>query len=98
MPSGILYHIVLVRTEVSENISLPSSGFVGVIQFHSYVSVESLLISLSIEGYSLWSKNNVFWGDFTAVSVIDAFWDFVLCSSSSNLSFIEHTAFIFRVP
>jgi hypothetical protein len=68
------------------------------IELHSCVTVESLLISLSIGGYYLWSKNTVFWVDFTAVSIIDASWDFVLCSFHLNLRFGEHSATIFRVP
>jgi hypothetical protein len=43
--------LAVVRTDVSEIISLPSSGFIRVIGFHSCVTVESLLISLPIEGY-----------------------------------------------
>jgi hypothetical protein len=73
MPSGTLYCLALVRTDVSENILPPSSGFLTVIGFHSCVTVESLLYSLSIEGYYLWSKNTVFLNAFMAVSIIDAF-------------------------
>jgi hypothetical protein len=32
------------------------------------------------------------------ILIIDAFWDSVPCSSSSNRRFLEHTASIFRVP
>jgi hypothetical protein len=35
-----------------------------------------LLRSLSIEGYSVGSKNTVLWDVFMAVSMIDVFWDF----------------------
>jgi hypothetical protein len=35
----------------------------------------------STEG--VWSKNTVFWGAFTAVSIICVFWDFEPCSSST---------------
>jgi hypothetical protein len=41
--------------------------------------VESLLISHSIEGYYLWSKNTVFRDGSTAVSIIGVSWDFVPC-------------------
>jgi hypothetical protein len=37
---------------------------------------------LSIEGYNLWSENTVFWEAFMVVSITDAFWDYVPCSSS----------------
>jgi hypothetical protein len=58
-------------TNVLENIPPLSSGFLRVIGLHSCVTVESLLISLSIEGYYVWSKSTVFWDAFTAVSVIE---------------------------
>jgi hypothetical protein len=51
MPFGIWYHVAVVRTDVSEKTSAPSSGFLGVIEFHSCVTVEWLFISLSIDGY-----------------------------------------------
>jgi hypothetical protein len=73
-----LYRVALVRTDISENVSFPSSGFLRGIGFHSYVTVELLLLSLSIEGYSVWSKNTVHSDAFTAVSIIDAAWDYVL--------------------
>jgi hypothetical protein len=50
-PSGSLYHVALVRTDVSENISPPSSGFLRVIGAHSCGTVQSLLIILSTDGY-----------------------------------------------
>jgi hypothetical protein len=75
------YHVALVRTDISEKIS-PSSGFLRVIGPHSCVTVESLLVSLSIEGYSVGSNNTVFWDDFTVVSLIDVIWDYVPCGSS----------------
>jgi hypothetical protein len=98
MPSGTLYRVPLVRTDVSENIQPPSSGFLRVIGFHKCVAVESLLLSLTIEEHSLWSNNTVLWDAFTAVSIIDAFWDFLSCSSISNRRFGEHIASVFRVP
>jgi hypothetical protein len=48
MLSGTLYRVALVRTEVSENMSPPFSGYLRLIEFHSYVTVESLWISLSV--------------------------------------------------
>jgi hypothetical protein len=67
MPSGTLYCVAVFRTDVSENVSSQSSGFLRLIGFHSCV------ISLSIEGYYLWSKSAAFWEAFMVVSVIDAF-------------------------
>jgi hypothetical protein len=49
--------VVLVITDVSENMSPPSSGFLKVIGFHSCVNVESLLVNFSIEVYYVGSKN-----------------------------------------
>jgi hypothetical protein len=65
-------------------------------KFHSCATLETLLISLSIEGCYLWPKNTVFWDAFMAISSIDAFWDFVPQSCSWNRHFGEHIAFIFR--
>jgi hypothetical protein len=48
--------------------------------------------------YLLWQTDTVLWDAFTAVSVIDAFCDFVPCSSRSNRRFGEHIVSIFRVP
>jgi hypothetical protein len=39
-------------TNVSENVSSPSSVFLRMISFHSYINVETLLLSLSTEGFS----------------------------------------------
>jgi hypothetical protein len=50
--------IVLVITDVSEDISLPSSRSLRVLVLHSCVTVESLLISLPIEGHYVGPKNN----------------------------------------
>jgi hypothetical protein len=47
MLSRILYHVALVRTDVLS----PSSGFLRMIGFHSCVTMETLLLSLFIEGY-----------------------------------------------
>jgi hypothetical protein len=74
MPSEALYHVALVRTDVSENVSSPSSVFFGITGFHSCVAMESLLLNLTIEGCYLWSKNAVLWSVFTAVSITDAFY------------------------
>jgi hypothetical protein len=60
VPSGTLYCVAVVRIDVSENLSPPSSGFLSVIWFHSWVTVESLLVGLSLEGHYIWSKNTVF--------------------------------------
>jgi hypothetical protein len=87
MPSGTLYRVALVRTDVSENALSPSSEFFGVICFHSCVSVESLLVSLPIKEEHLWPKNTVLWNALTRVSIVDASWDFEHCSSSSNRRF-----------
>jgi hypothetical protein len=69
MPSGTLYHVVLIGTDVSENVLPLSSGFLRLIGFHSYVTMESILISLSREGYNLWSNNAVFLDTSMAVSI-----------------------------
>jgi hypothetical protein len=37
-------------------------------------------------------EQHFFWDTLTAVSIIDGFWDFVPCSSSSNLHFGGHIA------
>jgi hypothetical protein len=69
-------------SDVSENISPPSSDFHRLAEFHICVGVESLLISLSIEGYNLGLKNAVILIVFTAVNLINVFWDFVVHDSS----------------
>jgi hypothetical protein len=66
-----LYRAALITTDVSENISPPSSGILKVKEFHSCGTMEALLVSLSIGGYYAGSKNTVFWDVFTAVSMID---------------------------
>jgi hypothetical protein len=53
MSCGNLYRVALVRTDISENILPPSSGFLRM----TGLTVELLLISLSIEGYYVWSKD-----------------------------------------
>jgi hypothetical protein len=88
----------VIQTEVSENVSSPSSGFLMVKGFHSCVTVESLLPILSTEGHYLWSKNTVFWDAIKAVSIIDGVRDFVQCTSSSIQRFRERIGSIFRVP
>jgi hypothetical protein len=40
------------------------------------------MISLFIDGYYFGSKSTVFWDVFRAVTVIDIFWEYVLCGSS----------------
>jgi hypothetical protein len=72
----------VVRTNVLENISHPSTGFLRVLGLHSCVTMESLLISLSTEEYYVRSTNTDFCGVFTAVIIIDVFWDFVLSGCS----------------
>jgi hypothetical protein len=63
MSSGTLYLVAVVRTDISGNITPPSSGFLRVRGLHSCVTVESLLINLSTKGYYVGSKNILFWGD-----------------------------------
>jgi hypothetical protein len=67
--------VALVITDVSENILPSSSGFLRVIGPHSCVTVESLSITISIQGYYVGSKNTVFWDAFIVVSMLDVFWD-----------------------
>jgi hypothetical protein len=74
--------VALVKTDFSENMSPSSSGFFRVIGFHTCITVESLIISLSIERYYVGSKNTVFCDVFTAVSRIDIFWDVAPCGCS----------------
>jgi hypothetical protein len=93
MNFGTFNRVAAVRTDVSENISLVSLVFLRLIKFHSCVALESLMISLSIDEYYLWSTNTVLWDAFMAVPIIDAFWDFTPCSSSSDRRFGEHIAF-----
>jgi hypothetical protein len=92
-----LSRVAVVRTDVSENVSSLSPRFLAVICFHSDVTVESLLLSLFIEGHNCWSKNTVFWGVFTAAPIMNAFWDFVSCIFSSNRRFGERIVSIFSV-
>jgi hypothetical protein len=70
------------------------AGFLRVIGFHSCVTMETLLISLSIEGCYVWSRNTVLCDAFMA-SIKDAFWDFVPCSSGLNPLFGERIVYIF---
>jgi hypothetical protein len=42
MSSGTLYGVALARTDVSENLSSPSSGLFKLIGFHSCIGVETL--------------------------------------------------------
>jgi hypothetical protein len=74
--------VVLVSTDVLENILPPSLGFLKVTGFHSCVTVASLLISFTKEGYYVGSKNAIFWVVFMVVSMIDFFCDFVLYAIS----------------
>jgi hypothetical protein len=78
-------------------LSSPTYGFLRVIGFHSCYR-GSLLLSLSTEGYYVWSKNTVLWEALTAVSIKDALWYFVPCNSSSNRRFGGHVASVFSVP
>jgi hypothetical protein len=88
MSSRTLYHVALVRTDVSENVSCTSSGFLRVIGFCKFITVKTLFISLSIERKCLCSKNHLFWGVFTGVPIINAFWDFVfMCSNIPQVMF-----------
>jgi hypothetical protein len=61
--------VAVVITDASENISSPSSGFLKVIGRHNCVTVESLLISLSIERYCVGTKN-IAGGMFPETSVL----------------------------
>jgi hypothetical protein len=76
MSSGTLCFVAVVRSNVSENILPPSSGFLKVTGLRSYVTMESLLISLSIERYYVWSKKFVSWdilGRFNSMGVFILF-------------------------
>jgi hypothetical protein len=77
MSSGTFYRLVIVITNVSENVSSLFSGSLPVIGLHSCVTVEALLISLSVEGYYVVSKKTVFWDVFSTITMTDVFWDFV---------------------
>jgi hypothetical protein len=59
VPFETLYRVALVRPNVSENISPPSSGFLGVIRFHSVITMETLFNNLSIEGNYLWLQQQL---------------------------------------
>jgi hypothetical protein len=98
MPFGTLYRVAVDRLDVSENIWPPSSGFLRVDRTirlcHHGITVTVPLH----RGIYFWSKNNVFWDAFTAISIINVFWDYVPCSSRWNGRFGEHITSIFRVP
>jgi hypothetical protein len=51
MFSGTLYHVALFRTDVSKNVLPSSSGVLRLIVFQNCITVERLLLSLSIEGH-----------------------------------------------
>jgi hypothetical protein len=85
MSSGTLCRVAVIRTDVSGNVSRPYAGFFRVIGFHSCVTVESLLIRLSIEGYCVRSKITDLWDALRAASIADAFWDFTPCGSSHSI-------------
>jgi hypothetical protein len=57
MSFGTLYCVGLVATDISENISPPSSWFLRVIGPHSCVTVESLLISLLVLSRATWYES-----------------------------------------
>jgi hypothetical protein len=48
--------------------------------------------------YYVAPKNVVFWEVFTAVTMVDAFWEFVPCTSGLNRRFGEYFTSILRVP
>jgi hypothetical protein len=48
MPCGTLYRVAVLQTDVLENISPPSSGFLELIGFHSSVTVV-----ITVESYHL---------------------------------------------
>jgi hypothetical protein len=52
MSSGTLYRVALVETDVSENLSSPSSGFLKQIGFHNCITVGTPSLCLSIERYN----------------------------------------------
>jgi hypothetical protein len=56
----ILYRVALVITDISGNISPPSSRFLRVMGFHNLITVESVFINLSIEGFYVGPNNAVF--------------------------------------
>jgi hypothetical protein len=97
MSPGTLERMSSVRADVSENISPLFSGFLSVIGFHGCLTVELLLISFSIAGYYLWSKNAVFWDVITAILMIDIFWNFAPCCSGYNRRFGENIASMFTL-
>jgi hypothetical protein len=76
MSSGTSYHVDLVRTAVSENISPPSSGFLRVKGLHSCVTMEWFLISLSIEGYYVGQRTLSF-GMFSQQYLLLENWVFI---------------------
>jgi hypothetical protein len=51
MSSAALYCVALFQTDVLENVQSPSSGVLMLIGFHSCITVETLLLSLSTEGH-----------------------------------------------
>jgi hypothetical protein len=72
MLSGNLYREGLVRTDVSETVSSPSSGLLKAIEFHSCVTVQPTTVDQPLQrGYHVGSKNTVLWDAFTAVSIKD---------------------------
>jgi hypothetical protein len=50
MPFGTVCHVALVRTDISEDISSPSLGFLSVIGFHSCVTVETITLKNPEDG------------------------------------------------
>jgi hypothetical protein len=67
MFSETLHLVALFRTDVSENVLSPSSEVLRLMRFHRCITVETLLLSLSIERYNYSSKNPDIWDAFTAI-------------------------------
>jgi hypothetical protein len=59
-PEDTILRVALVQTNVSENVSSPSSEFLKFKGFHNYVAEETLLLSLSKQGHCYYSMNTVF--------------------------------------
>jgi hypothetical protein len=51
MSSGVVYRVALFQTDISENMLSPSSEVLMLVGFDSCATMETLLLSLSIEGH-----------------------------------------------
>jgi hypothetical protein len=88
MSSGPLYRVALFRTEVSVNVLSAYSSVSMLISFHSFVTMETLLLLIK-------PKEHCFWDAFTAIYVTHVYWGFVPCSIISNRRFGECTLSMF---